>query len=186
MSFLGTTELKIEETTGEVRTHLRREAGLLEGIVSPLILAGLLFAGWWVANWWLLAVGGISIVTFVVNWIQGGGTSLRITSTELSIEGNQRNLFSTTLRVPLEEVSRIGWTPGGEGDDGGVYVQTDWWRHWGLPGVGQQDGWATLDAIKRQFPHLQVEFNEPLTLDDLLPGDGKLISLGLSENRKEH
>jgi hypothetical protein len=51
--------------------------------------------------------------------------------------------------------------------------------------VGQQDGQAVLDAIRRQFPYLQVEPAVLFTLDDFLPGDGKMITLGLSENDKE-
>lgn len=182
MSFLGTADLKIEESAGEVRAYLRRETGLLEGILAPLLLAGFMLAGWRQANWLFLAVGAIGSVSLIVNWIQGGETVLCINEAELSIDGNQRNLFSTKLRVAHAEVRKIGWSQGGDGDDGGVYVQVDWVRHWGLPGVDQQDAQAVLDAIRRQFPYLQVEPAIKFTLSDLTPGDGKLITLGLSDN----
>ncbi len=182
MSLLGKVELKTTELPDALEFTVTREGALLETVAIPAITIIVMWAFFWrTGNLWLRIISGSAVgftaLAAFANWKQGRETKLRVTLDGVTARGNLGQLFSTSVAVPMRNISSIGFYDGGGDGISGLYVRRGWRLCLVLPRLSKEQSQLVLDAITKKFPGIPAKN----ALNSSLFGDGgRLISQGFS------
>jgi hypothetical protein len=180
MNFSGDVEIKTSELPDALEFDVTREGSLYESVFAPVITFVALYFFWKIAHGWsriiLIFIAVSSAAPYVANRLQGRESKLRLTSEEVTAEGNIGRVLSTKFRIAATDVTAIRFEPGGEGGTPGLYVRHGWAGTCVIPNLNSEQADLIVDAIARRFPHLPTEHSDSKSW----LGD-RPIELGLSK-----
>jgi hypothetical protein len=98
----------------------------------------------------------ILVSSMNLSWVQGGTTTLRVTSSSLVAIGNLGKLFTTRATLPASEVTWLGFNYLGhnvdglsiEGEEADIFV----------PGLNREQAEAVACKILQRFPSIRPDF----------------------------
>jgi hypothetical protein len=182
MKIIGSTEFKTRKLGDSVEFVLTRSLGWTEVVFELVLAGGFSFYAWWHRSAILAIFVALGIVGMVINGIQGREALLRVSENGIVARKHPASWLSKAVTIPVGEISSMGWSAGGEGDDGGVYVVRGFLRSWVLPGANEEHGQMVISAIEERFPDFPVAARTPASL--LFGDDSGVTTLHLSKRHK--
>ena len=156
MKIIGSKELETRDFGDSLQFVLTRNLGWAEIAIEVILLGSILFFVWRQNSVILMGFAGIGIIGIVINWIQGRETVLLVNERGIVARGNLDSWFRKELTLSSGEITSMGWSAGGEGDSGGVYVRRGYLQSWVLPGASEEHGRTVISAIEDRFPDFPV------------------------------
>ena len=150
--------------------------------VGLVVIAGFTFVAWWRHSVLLLVFAVVGVIGLVSNRLRGRETTLRVCRAEVVAQGNLDSSSSETMTIPLNEITSMGWSAGGQDDSGGLYVANGWTRSYVVPGASEAQAREILAAITGRFPGFPIDDK---TWASLIWGDESVLQdLGLEEGNQ--
>jgi hypothetical protein len=172
MKARGYTELTTTELPDELHFRAVHHYGWAEivfgsilciALLTSLVMSGALVLkrhGWLgYAGIFLTVLGFASYERYLVRWLPGRTTELRVKSDELVATGNLRRLFLKRMPLQASKVVWLGYIYDIFSD--GLTVEYDDDKYsciCVLPGVSQEQAESIADAILRRFPNIRPGF----------------------------
>jgi hypothetical protein len=182
MKIVGSTELKTRNLGDSLQFVLTRSPGWTEVAFEVILVGGFLFYAWWQSSAILAIFAVVGIVGMAINWIQGRETLLRVSENSIIARKNSASWVGKDVTIAVAEISSMGWSAGGEDDDGGVYVMRGYSRSWVLPGASEEQGRVVISAIEDRFPSFPIADRTPASL--LFGDDSGITRLHLSNGQE--
>jgi hypothetical protein len=179
MKIFGRPQLESQDLGGTVQFVLTQNYGLVGNLFGPLLVGSFAVYSWRERSVLAMIAAAAGTVGLFINWLQGRETILRVDPMEIVARGNLGKWFTTEIVIPRSEITSIGWSAGGEGDSGGLYVATGWRRPYLLPGATEEQGRAILDTIARRFPEYPIDERQRGSF--LFGDDSGITTLGLND-----
>jgi len=107
---------------------------------------------------------------------------LRVSESSIIARKNSASWVGKEVTIPVAEISSMGWSAGGEDDDGGVYVMRGYSRSWVLSGASEEHGRVVISAIEDRFPAFPIADLTPASL--LFGDDSGITTLHLSKGQE--
>lgn len=183
MKLMAEPRLETRELGSALEFVLTRNYGLLGNIAGPAVVGGFAFYSLRERSAIAMVFAAAGVIGLVVNWIQGRETVLRVSQIEIVTRGNLASWFTTEMTINVNEVTSVGWSPGGEDDGGGVYVARGWSQTTVLPGATKEHGRLILDAIAEKFPDFPIADKGPASM--LFGDDAGITTLGLNKSESQ-
>ena len=174
MKIVGSIELKTSDFGDSLQFVITQSLGWTE-VAFEVILLG----AWRQSSAVLTICVVLAIVGMMVNGIRGRETLLRVSESGIIARRHSAGWVGKENTIPVGEISSMGWSAGGEGDDGGVYVMRGYSRSWVLPGASEEHGRIVISAIVDRFPAFPASDRTPASL--LFGGDSGITTLRLSD-----
>ena len=182
MRFLGSEELETRDFGDSLQFVLTRNLGWDEVVIEAILVGTLLFFAWRQNSVILTGFAALAILWVVINWIQGRETVLLVNAHGIIARGNLGSWCGRELNLSSGEITSIGWSAGGEGDIGGVYVQRGYSQSRVLPGASEEHGRTVISAIEGRFPAFPT--GDPAA-SLLFGNESGITTLGLSEQHRK-
>jgi hypothetical protein len=182
MRIVGSTELKTSDLGDSLQFVLTRSLGWTEVAFDVILIVGFSFYAWRQSSSILTICVVLAIVGMMINAIRGRETLLRVSESGIIARRHSAGWVGKENTIPVGEISSMGWSAGGEGDDGGVYVAHGCSRSWVLPGASEEHGRIVISAIEDRFPAFPVSDRTPASL--LFGDDSDITTLHLSNRQK--
>ena len=101
---------------------------------------------------------------------------------EVVAQGDLQSSPAEEMTIPLNEITSMGWSAGGQDDSGGLYVEKGFARSYIVPGASDAQAREILAAITGKFPGFPIDDK---TWASLIWGDESvLMDLGLDESNQ--
>jgi hypothetical protein len=182
MKIIGSAELETQDLGHSLQFVRSRNPGWLEIVLGTIAFVGFAAYAFYENSIVLMILAAIVIIGVIANVAHGRETLMRVSEKGVMARGNLDSWFTTELSVAVEEITSMGWSPGGEGDNGGVYVSRGIAQMWVLPGATEEQGRAIIAAIEEKFPDFPVADR---TAASLLFGDNSgITTLDLAKSKK--
>lgn len=156
MKIFGSNELETRDLGHSLQFVLTKDLGWAEIALVAIVVGSIMFLGWRQNSVILMGFAGFAIIGIVINWIQGRETVLLVNEGGIIARGNLDSWFREELTLSSGEITSMGWSAGGEGDSGGVYVRHGYLRSWVLPGASKEHGRTVISAIEDRFPAFPI------------------------------
>lgn len=179
MKVLGSKELETRDFGDSLQFVLTKNLGWAEIAIEVIVLGCIIFLAWRQNSVILMGFAGLGVIGIVINWIQGRETVLQVNERGIIARGNLDSWFRRELTLSSDEITSMGWSPGGDGDIGGVYAQCGTLLSWVLPGAIEEHGRIVITAIEDRFPAFPVADRADGSL--LFGNDSGITTLGLSK-----
>ncbi len=183
MKIVGTTELRTRNLGDSLQFVITRSRGWMEIAFEVLLIGGFLFYAWRQGSTTLVIFVVLGTVAMVINGIQRRETFLQVSECGI-VTRNSFSWVGKGVTIPVGEISSMGWSGGGDGDDGGVYVMCGYSQSWVLPGATEEHGRMVISAIQDRFPAFPVVDRTPTSL--LFGDDSGITTLHLSKPMKKN
>lgn len=176
---LGSRELETRDLGDSLQFVLKRNPRWGSVAAGLIVIGGFTFVAWWRHSVILLVFTVVGVIGLVSNRLRGRETTLRVNRTEVVAQGDLENASTGEMRIPLNEITSMGWSAGGQDDNGGLYVANGWTRSNVVPGATEAQAREILAAITGRFPGFPIDDK---TWASLIWGDESvLMDLGLDE-----
>jgi len=152
MKIVGSTELKTHDLGDSLQFVITQSVGWTEVAFEVILIGGFSFYAWRQSSAILTIFVVLAIVGVLVNRIQGRETLLRVSESGIIARRHSAGWSWKENTIPVGEINSMGWSAGGEGDDGGVYVMRGPSQFWVLPGASEEHGRIVISAIEDRFP----------------------------------
>jgi hypothetical protein len=147
-----------------------------------VVIGGFTFIAWWRHSVILIVFAVVGLIGLVSNRVRNRETTLRVSRAEVVAKGDLENSSTVEMTIPLNEITSMGWSAGGQDDSGGLYVANGWSRSYVVPGATETQAREILAAITGRFPGFPIDDK---TWASLIWGDESvLIDLGLDEGKE--
>jgi hypothetical protein len=175
---LSSNVVKAEEDPEEISFVVEHEAGWVDLLAGPLIVAGTGFLAWRDRTWWLVALCAAGIAWTVIhlfkNWSTSSASKLTITSRELVATVDLIRFPKRVIRFRPDDVKSLGYSIGGKHEPSGLYLN----ETCVFDGLDRKQAEAIVFRIFYKFPNIG---SKDETQTSLLHGDDSgIVSLGLS------
>ncbi len=148
-----------------------------------IAIAAFIFGAWWRHSVILTVFALVGIIGLVSNRMRRRETTLRVSRTEVAAQGDLQSSSSEETKIPLDEITSMGWNAGGQDDSGGLYVANGFTRSYILPGATEAQARQILAAITGRFPGFPIDDK---TWASLIWGDESvLLDLGLEAGDRD-
>jgi hypothetical protein len=162
MRALGYTELTSTELPDELRFTVVRHDGWFDWFRRTLAPVGVIFflcvpdprLSWGVRFAFIF----VAISPMPLYWFRGRTTELRVTSGELIVTGNLRNLFSSRATMLASKVTWLGFNEVEPNTDGLRIEGEDADIDCALPELNREQAEAISDTILRRFRNIRPDF----------------------------
>ena len=150
-------------------------------LVAGLTVIGIFaFVSWWRQSMVLLIFAVVGTIGLISNRLRRRETTLRVNRAEVVAQGDLQGSSNEETRIPLNEITSMGWGAGGQDDSGGLYVANGFTRSYILPGATEAQARQILAAITGRFPGFPIDDK---TWASLIWGDESvLLELNLTED----
>ena len=177
----GTRQLEMRDLGDSVQFCLKPESGWGTFAGGLAVIGGLAFFAWWRHSVILMVFAIVGVIGLVSNRLRGRETTLRVNRTEVVARGDLESA-SREMTIPLNEITSMGWSAGGQDDSGGLYVANGWTRSYVVPGATESQAREILATITGRFPGFPIDDK---TWASLIWGDESvLMDLGLDEGER--
>ena len=181
MKMIGNGELETQDLGHSLQFVRTRNLGWLAILVEIVAIGGFGLYACWKSSVILFLFAAFAMIGMVANFAHGNETLLRVSETGILARGNLDSWFTTELSLSVEEITSMGWSAGGEGDNGGIYVSRGYTQTWVLPGATEEQGRTIMAAIEEKFPDFPIADR---TASSLLFGDESgVTTLGLTKSK---
>ena len=179
---LGGRELETRDLGDSLHFVLKRDPRLGNVAAGLVVIGGFIFIAWWRHSVILLVFTVVGVIGLVSNRLRGRETTLRVSRAEVLAQGDLESSSTRELTIPLNEITSMGWSAGGQDDSGGLYVANGWTRSYVVPGATEAQAREILAAITGRFPGFPIDDK---TWASLIWGDESvLLDLGLEEGNQ--
>jgi len=161
---------------------LTRNYGFVENLAAPAVIGGFVIYSWEERSTIAMLFAALGLIGLFINWIQGRETVLRVSQMEVVARGNLDSWLTSEITMPVNEITSMGWSAGGEDDSGGLYVATGWKLPYVLPGASEQQSRAIMAAIAEKFPEFPASDKSPASM--LFGDESGITTLGLSASER--
>lgn len=182
MKIIGSTELETRDLGDSLQFVRSRNPGWLETVLGTIALFGFAVYACYENSIILMISAAIVIIGASANLAHGRETLMRVSEKGVMARGNLDSWLTTELSVAVEEITSVGWSPGGEGDNGGVYVSRGFAQMWVLPGATEEQGRAIIAAIEKKFPDFPIADRTAASL--LFGNNSGITTLDLAKSEK--
>ncbi len=147
-----------------------------------VVIGGLTFVAWWQHSVIFLVFTVLGLIGLISNRLRGRETTLCVNRTEVVAQGDLQDSSPGKKTIPLNEITSMGWSAGGQDDSGGLYVANGWTRTYVVPGVSESQAREILASITGRFPGFPIDDK---TWASLIWGDESvLLDLGIDESQQ--
>ena len=151
-------------------------------VAGLIVIGGVSFVAWWRHSVMLLVFVVVGIIGLVSNRLRGRETTLLVNRAEVVAQGDLQSSPAEEMTIPLNEITSMGWSAGGQDDSGGLYVANGFKRSYIVPGASDAQAREILAAITGRFPGFPIDDK---TWASLIWGDESvLMDLGLDESNQ--
>jgi hypothetical protein len=165
MKIFGSRQLEAQDLGESLQFVLTRSYGWFDVAGAPLVVGGFCFFALYQQSVILMILATVGVIGLVANWVHGRETILRVSPRGILVRGNLDSWFTTEIHLPIEEIKSLGWSIGGEGDNGGIYVSRGFLKQaWVLPGATEEQGREIIAAIADKFPDFPISDREPASI----------------------
>jgi len=182
MEIFGSSEMKTTDLGDSLQFVITRSVGWTEVGFEVILISAFSFYAWRQSSAILTICVVVAIVGMMINGIRERDTLLRVSESGIVARIHSAGWTGNEATIPVGEISSMGWSAGGEGDDGGVYVMHGNSRSWVLPGASEEHGRIVISAIEDRFPAFPVSDRTPASL--LFGDDSGITTLQLSNRQK--
>lgn len=182
MKIFGSTRLETQDLGDSLQFVITRGYGWMDVAGGPIVIGLFLFFAWR-GSVILMVFAGLGVIGLIANYVHGRETLLRVSERGIMARGNLDSWFTTELRFPVDEITSLGWSMGGEGDDGGLYVSHGLLQAWVLPGATEEQGHAILASIEGKFPDFPIADRTPASM--FFGDESGITTLGLSPSARD-
>ena len=168
MQQLAQGTLQIYDMGYQIQLRIRYRRAWLERFVGFGAVSIFLNQAIHTHNVWIFAMGTFGLAGLIADLLHGEEIKVEITASEMKLSGNVGRLFSTRKRLSNTTITDIGYTPGSEDREAGLYVSQSWAWTCILPHISEAQAAEVRDLILSRFPALA----EQMTSDSLLFGKG--------------
>ena len=183
MKFFGSSSLETVDLETALEFRLTRASGWVDSFAGPVVVAIFFGVAWYRGSTVYGLIALLALIGMIFNWAHGRTTILRIGESKMVARGNLESWFTTEMVFDVNEITSMGWSAGGEGDSGGIYISRGFVQSWVLPGVTEEQGRDVMDAVSARFPHFPVADRGPASI--LFGNDSGIVVLGLAEGAKD-
>ena len=179
---LGSRQLDTRDLGDSLQFVLKRNPQWGNLAAGLIVIGGFTFVGWWRHSVILMVFTAVGIIGLVSNRLRGRETTLRVSLAEVVAQGDLESSSGEELTIPLNEITSMGWSAGGQDDSGGLYVANGYVRSYVVPGATEAQAREILAAITGRFPGFPIDDK---TWASLIWGDeSALLDLGLDEGNQ--
>jgi len=179
---IGSRQLETRDLGDCLQFVLKRNLRGANVVAGLVVIAGFIFAAWWWHSVILSVFAVVGIIGLISNRMRRRETMLRVNRTEVVALGDLQSSPAEETKIPLDEITSMGWNAGGQDDSGGLYVANGFTRSYILPGATETQARQILAAITGRFPGFPIDDK---TWASLIWGDEDvLLELGLDESDK--
>jgi hypothetical protein len=179
MEWRSSCEVDIREFGDRLEVFARTQAGALSGIVWILVVPSVMYMFAKASRVMGLLAAALVVFGLWKSRRNGNETRLIIRPDGFIAEGNINRTFAQQVTVSVNDMHRIGYFVGYEGDPSGLYAFSRWGQTCLMPGIDEPSCLRIQAAIEAKFPEMRFG-QEPISL---LGNGPELISLGLSRNK---
>jgi hypothetical protein len=179
---IGTRQLEKRDLGDSLQFVLKRNPRWGNVIAGLIVIGGVSFVAWWRHSVMLLVFAVVGIIGLVSNRLRGRETTLLVNGAEVVAQGDLQSSPAEEMTIPLNEITSMGWSAGGQDDSGGLYVAKGFKRSYIVPGASDAQAREILAAITGKFPGFPIDDK---TWASLIWGDESvLMDLGLDESNQ--
>jgi hypothetical protein len=182
MEIFGSSEMKTTDLGDSLQFVITRSVGWTEVGFEVILISAFSFYAWRQSSAILTICVVLAIIGMMINGIRGREVLLRVSKSGIIARRHSSGWVSKENTIPVGEISSMGWSAGGEGDDGGVYVMCGYSRSWVLPGASEEHGHVVISAIEDRFPAFPV--SERTSASILFGDDSGITTLHLSNRQR--
>jgi hypothetical protein len=176
---LGSRQLETRDLGDSLQFALKRNTRWGNMAAGLVVIAGFTLVAWWRHSIILLVFAVVGMIGLVSNRLRGRETTLRVNRAEVVAQGDLDSTSAGETTIPLNEITSMGWSAGGQDDSGGLYVANGFARTYVVPGATEAQAREILAAITGRFPGFPIDDK---TWASLIWGDQSvLLDLGLDE-----
>jgi len=148
-------------------------------IAGLAVIAVFAFVAWRWHNVIFLVFVVVALLGLVSNRRRGRQTTLRVSRAQVVAHGNLESSSTADITIPLDGITSMGWSAGGQDDNGGLYVANGWTRSYVVPGATEAQAREIIATITGKFPGFLIDDK---TWASLIWGDESVLTdLGLDE-----
>jgi hypothetical protein len=179
---LESRRLETRDLGESLQFVLKRNLGWGNVAAGLIVIGAFIFVGWWRHSVIFIVFAVVGIFGLVSNRLRGRETTLRVSRTEVVAHGDLEN-SSVEMTIPLNEITSMGWSGGGQDDSGGLFVANGWTRSYVVPGATESQAREIIATITGRFPGFLIDDK---TWASLIWGDESvLLDPGLDEGKQE-
>lgn len=176
---LGNRQLETRDLGDCLQFVLKRNPRWGNVAAGLVVIGGFTLIAWWRHSVILLVFAVVGVIGLVSNRLRGRETTLRVNRTEVVAQGDLDSSSAREMTIPLNEITSMGWSAGGQDDSGGLYVANGFARTYVVPGATEGQAREILAAITGRFPGFPIDDK---TWASLIWGDESVrLDLGLDE-----
>lgn len=176
---LGSRQMETRDLGDSMQFVLKRNLHKGNLVVGLVAIAAFAFLAWWRHSVILLIFAVVGVIGLVSNRLRGRETTLRISRTEVVTRDDLDS--SAEKSIPLNEITSMGWSAGGQDDSGGLYVANGWTRSYVVPGATESQAREIIATITGKFPGFLIDdktwakliWGDESVLLDASPDDAK-------------
>ena len=178
---LGSRQLETQDLGELLQFVLKGNPRWGNAAAGVIVIGGFTFVAWWRHSVILLVFAVVGVIGLISNRLRGRETTLRVSRTEVEARGDLDS-SATEMTIPLNEITSMGWSAGGQDDSGGLYVANGWTRSYVVPGATESQAREIIATITGKFPGFLIDDK---TWASLIWGDESvLLDLGIDEGKQ--
>lgn len=153
---LGSRQLETRDLGEALQFALKGNPRWGNVAVGLIVIGGFAFVAWWRHSVILLVFVVVGIIGLISNRLRGRETTLRVSRTEVVARGDLDSA-AEEMAIPLNEISSMGWSAGGQDDSGGLFVANGWTRSYVVPGATESQAREIIATITGKFPGFLID-----------------------------
>ena len=154
---IETWQLETRDLGDSLQFVLRRNPRWGHVVAGLIVIGGVSFVAWWRHSVMLLVFAVVGIIGLVSNRLRGRETTLLVNGAEVVAQGDLQSSPADKMTIPLNEITSMGWSAGGQDDSGGLYVAKGFKRSYIVPGASDAQAREILAAITGKFPGFPID-----------------------------